>query len=954
MASLNFDYINGSVVIQHGTIFYSPNCSRAVDLPCQMPHMPDPFKQPRLNTSMFKQPIWWSGGWAWLSFIPLAPSFLFTSFEPLCHMPRIEEVDFSFIDSSGESRSEVRFRMAEADITCWIEEEQRIVQLAHFVKLRYGIWANTPPKPSSFHFDRAHKSHPIAKRMICLAREWFAIWMGHLSYIIAKAETLVPNGERDVSTPLPDWYNCLRKEPIFSEAWLEGLINSTVCAFDLQTPRAGIIFQWSEEDRYRDSIEFFYKNHIPLFFIWSSKEEQAILSNHMLSYLQPPDLLVEAALTSLFNVPNVPLAGLIIQQYFHLGANSVDNKTLELLRLQYAPSFVFQFTTDEFLSQGTALKKIKATAGPCLQALKASRDNQLSTNARAASSFPFQGLLATTSTVLPSTVPPSPSSFPAPQERGRIYNHFDDFFAARSKRQEELMKVESPKDRQRRISREQQPGFQKATMFVWEKAQSSGGRQLYKRVKVDRRYNELTFHDFKSHQRLYNAFANEWDLCEDFCFSPIDDSDSDDEYDSDGGYDNGYPQEFVSQPRPTLPAPVEVDAPMHCESDEALSVLPYCTDPLEAMVLVYGYLPRMGPNDRPSTHSWDSVLGFLGFVNTSELLEVEASEKNAMLSHFDAVVSQIGSKEADDLLAKAFENLSGAFTFEHVQRPSIDLFVFSSPRSNACQWVLGVHSAVAALYVCRYILENPHAHNILTVALRLLDRGIPFRSLLPLSCSPRQCTIVKPYSPRAYRLTNYKFTKADFDVSMRACQSVLASPQGRAALLQGGIVGRIAKEYLSKDSVLDGPSFEVTVHQIGYHVPSSNSDIHWCDDELTEDEIAVICGTYSLYTGKSSLHSIYVNSNDFSGIPDQVAVWSWFPPPLAWKHARSGCNWLDWTERCENIFLDILKKIESGKAQPKSRSDWISFLRGQATSRMLVKQNNARSEQFMNKVVPTG
>ena len=94
---------------------------------------------------------------------------------------------------------------------------------------------------------------------------------------------------------------------------------------------------------------------------------------------------------------------------------------------------------------------------------------------------------------------------------------------------------------------------------------------------------------------------------------------------------------------------------------------------------------------------------------------------------------------------------------------------------------------------------------------------------------------------------------------MRACQSVLASPQGRAALLRGGIVGRIAKEYLSKDGVLDGPSVEVTMHRIGYHVPSSNSDIHWCDDELTEDEIAVICGTYSLYTGKSSLHSIYVN-----------------------------------------------------------------------------------------------
>ena len=157
------------------------------------------------------------------------------------------------------------------------------------------------------------------------------------------------------------------------------------------------------------------------------------------------------------------------------------------------------------------------------------------------------------------------------------------------------------------------------------------------------------------------------------------------------------------------------------ENDQSLSVLPYCTDPLEAMALIYGYLPCMGPTNHPSMHSWDSVLSFLEFINRSELPEVEASEKNAMLNHFNALASKIGSKQADDLLAEAFKHLSGLFAFEHIQHPSIDLFVFSSPQSNACKWVLGVHSAVAALYVCQYILENPHAHNILTVALHLLD-----------------------------------------------------------------------------------------------------------------------------------------------------------------------------------------------------------------------------------------
>jgi hypothetical protein len=85
---------------------------------------------------------------------------------------------------------------------------------------------------------------------------------------------------------------------------------------------------------------------------------------------------------------------------------------------------------------------------------------------------------------------------------------------------------------------------------------------------------------------------------------------------------------------------------------------------------------------------------------------------------------------------------------------------------------------------------------------------------------------------------------------MLACQSVLTSPQGRAALLRGGIVGRIAKEFLSMDGVLDGPSVEVTAHRVGYIAPSGKDNTRFCDDQLTDNEIAIICGTYSLYTGE--------------------------------------------------------------------------------------------------------
>jgi hypothetical protein len=270
-------------------------------------------------------------------------------------------------------------------------------------------------------------------------------------------------------------------------------------------------------------------------------------------------------------------------------------------------------------------------------------------------------------------------------------------------------------------------------MYVWEKTQSSGGLELYQRVKVNKKENEdiWSYYRLGPYQHLFNAFSNKWDICEDFCFGDVDDSyDSDDEYNSDDGYrDQGYLTDFVSQPThlPPLPTPMDV------ESSPTTSFAYHSSqDPIKTMSLVYGYVPHMGASDRPSGHDWDAILKFLGFVKDLKQLDVPKPEKSAIMNHFSSVVS---NKQAG-LIANTFATLSALFTFENVGHPLADLFVFSSPRSSACQWVLGVHSPVAALYICRYILENPQAHTIMTVADRLLDQGIPFHTLLPLHCSP--------------------------------------------------------------------------------------------------------------------------------------------------------------------------------------------------------------------------
>ena len=82
--------------IQGFMIFHSPNCSRPAIIPPQTNYSSPPFNQPHLNSSMFKQPIWWTEFWGWLSFIPLAPSFTSTPFMLFSWTFQIEQVEVSF------------------------------------------------------------------------------------------------------------------------------------------------------------------------------------------------------------------------------------------------------------------------------------------------------------------------------------------------------------------------------------------------------------------------------------------------------------------------------------------------------------------------------------------------------------------------------------------------------------------------------------------------------------------------------------------------------------------------------------------------------------------------------------------------------------------------------------------------------------------------------------------
>ena len=77
---------------------------------------------------------------------------------------------------------------------------------------------------------------------------------------------------------------------------------------------------------------------------------------------------------------------------------------------------------------------------------------------------------------------------------------------------------------------------------------------------------------------------------------------------------------------------------------------------------------------------------------------------------------------------------------------------------------------------------------------------------------------------------------------------ILLSPRECAALLQGGIVGCLAREHLAIELACLGPSSTVTVHHISFNIINKIGKKYW-DDELTDDEIDVICGLHCCYPG---------------------------------------------------------------------------------------------------------
>lgn len=81
---------------------------------------------------------------------------------------------------------------------------------------------------------------------------------------------------------------------------------------------------------------------------------------------------------------------------------------------------------------------------------------------------------------------------------------------------------------------------------------------------------------------------------------------------------------------------------------------------------------------------------------------------------------------------------------------------------------------------------------------------------------------------------------------------LLQQPHARAALLEGGIVWRLARDCIGDDSesiVLGGPSCDVLAKGMAIKHGKNEDDWLW-DDAICDRERDITCGVYHVYTGE--------------------------------------------------------------------------------------------------------
>ena len=251
---------NCRMLTHNGDIFYSPNCTRDVNLPS---HIPTPLVRnaAQSDVSEFHNPLWWNERTAYLAFLPLEPIYDTAPFDCLAVIPWVPTTCCGY----GLE--------AETHIS-WCRLELELLHLTDTLLVKYGIPPMEKIIDHPMGFPIHHRQASGFRRQANRVRAWFSHWMGLISFCIAISLELEKEDYQTVHHP--GWFKLL--ERCRYEHNLLSNVQMTLGTFAPHIERAGIFLQVVNPHHRQYAVEFFMKYNIPVWYPLGTQEIQATLA----------------------------------------------------------------------------------------------------------------------------------------------------------------------------------------------------------------------------------------------------------------------------------------------------------------------------------------------------------------------------------------------------------------------------------------------------------------------------------------------------------------------------------------------------------------------------------------------------------------------------------------------------------------------------------------------------
>jgi hypothetical protein len=383
----------------------------------------------------------------------------------------------------------------------WKMLEDALTKATRTLLLRFNVQGVAPPLPSTLGYMAAHLLPRHLKDALTRCRESFSLWIGALAFAIALSDFILPKG----NDAIPAWYSALREAGL-DEVWVDGLRTSPIMQFNGSTPRVGVLLDILSPQVIQASVDWLCSFNVPVWYPWGSPEAAAALSNPDLAKLAPHPHQLQRVSSSFFS-KEVGDTYRVAQHDFHSRSNKRPFEAVgDEVRISKRPR-----------QDPHASNERDPWGGSSAITWTTDQSNPWGNGNWPVSPEPPSNHASTSDSNYASTSNSGQEQPIAPPRLSLTENvdSYEPFFARRKERNERILKSENAKEKQKRLNREQVRPKTKTFVFEWEKRDNK-----YTRVKLTKSQAEDTFGLYGKHQRRYDAFANEWDLCEDF--GPLD------------------------------------------------------------------------------------------------------------------------------------------------------------------------------------------------------------------------------------------------------------------------------------------------------------------------------------------------------------------------------------------------------------------------------------------------